>query len=59
METYKNNARGAGAERQSEAEADTSEPDASVWASAAHRRRGGQIGDGLLHNIEMRVGSIA
>lgn len=59
METYKTSTREAGAERQSEADNDLAEPHSSAWASAAHRRRGGQIGDGLLHNIEMRVGSIA
>ena len=30
-----------------------------VWASAAQKRCNGQIGDGLLHSIENRLGSIA
>ncbi|MEO0752974.1 MAG: hypothetical protein AAFY25_14360 [Pseudomonadota bacterium] len=28
------------------------------WASGAHERSGGQIGNGLLHSIEQRLGSI-
>ena len=59
METYKNNAREAGADNWREADDETADQPSSAWASAAHRRRGGQIGDGLLHNIETRLGSIA
>lgn len=39
---------------------DASEPRRITgWASAAEKRTGGQIGNGLLHNIETRLGSIA
>ncbi|MEO0772488.1 MAG: hypothetical protein AAFZ04_04825 [Pseudomonadota bacterium] len=38
---------------------DPREPQRSTgWCSAAKERHNGQIGNGLLHNIEMRLGSI-
>ncbi|MEL6647466.1 MAG: hypothetical protein AAFY35_12350 [Pseudomonadota bacterium] len=45
--------------REEQQDEDPSEPRRSTgWASAAQERHDGQIGNGLLHNIEVRLGSI-
>lgn len=59
METYQGNALDERAGGQSRKADDLKDPNATVWVSAAQKRQGGQIGDGLLHNIELRLGSIA
>lgn len=59
MDTYQGNALDDRAESQNRKADDLKDPNALVWASAAQKRQGGQIGDGLLHSIELRVGSIA
>lgn len=59
METSQEPSRGAGDAREAGQDEDPSERGQSTgWASDAQARRGGQIGTGLLHNIEMRLGSI-
>lgn len=59
METSQDLARDTHQERGSQQDEDPSEPRRSTgWASDAQERHGGQIGTGLLHNIELRLGSI-
>lgn len=59
METSQSAAQGQNDTRGSQQEDDPSEPRRSAgWASAAQARHDGQIGNGLLHNIEVRLGSI-
>ncbi len=58
METYEHPSRGEIDARASH-EDEPSEPKRSTgWASSATERLNGQIGNGLLQNIEQRLGSI-
>lgn len=60
METSQETSRSAGDARGSQQDDDPSEPArATDWVSDVHARRHGQIGTGLLHSIETRLGSIA
>ncbi|MEM7732419.1 MAG: hypothetical protein AAF280_06490 [Pseudomonadota bacterium] len=57
METSQQLLRGTSDARTQDEE--PSEPKRSTgWVSAATERLNGQIGNGLLHNIEQRLGSI-
>ncbi|MEO0370059.1 MAG: hypothetical protein AAF231_01250 [Pseudomonadota bacterium] len=58
METSEQPVRGTPDMRATDDEDPREHERSTGWASAATERRNGQIGNGLLHNIEMRLGSI-
>lgn len=58
MDTSEQPTRGAQDARATEDEEPLEPRRSTGWASAATERHNGQIGNGLLHNIELRLGSI-
>ncbi|MEM6587295.1 MAG: hypothetical protein AAF641_02515 [Pseudomonadota bacterium] len=58
METSQQPSRGANDARIPQDEEPSEAKRSTGWASAATERHNGQIGTGLLHNIEQRLGSI-